>query len=352
MTADKALTRSEPETTPSSGRFSFSTEGFRTSQQFDAWCHFMNDVVALRPPDTAKQGFCARAEACPLSTLMMTRFDLDPMHFALTQEMVRQSGIDHWYLGVVTKGVCQGESRGVGFHAKAGQLILNSYGTPFSGRNDTMSCLGVFFSRDEFADIAEALDAQPYGVLHGPMSAILRDFLCALSDTVDKMSRMEAAATSEAFGHLLRAMFHPSPEAEEGASAPIAATRYHRARRFILNNLKSPDLSPEMISAHLGMSRRQLYYLFEKQGGVAKFLRNKRLSACYTALIRSSEKKLVSSIAYDYGFTNTSTFSRQFQARYGFSPSEARAAWIGNRAPSDFAEETLVDWLMQAGDTG
>ena len=132
MTANKALARSEPETTSSSGRFSFSTEGFRTSQQFDAWCHFMNDVVALRPPDTEQQGFCARAEACPLSTLMMTRFDLDPTHFALTQEMVRQSGIDHWYLGVVTKGACQGESRGVGFHAKAGQLILNSYGTPFS----------------------------------------------------------------------------------------------------------------------------------------------------------------------------------------------------------------------------
>ena len=141
---------------------------------------------------------------------------------------------------------------------------------------------------------------------------------------------------------------HQTPSALDAAKVPIVAAQYDQARRFINANIGSPKLNPDMICGKLGMSRRQLYYLFEKQGGVASYIRNRRLAACYNTLTRSSGKMLVSSVAYDYGFTNTSSFCRQFQSRYGFSPKEARDARNNNQAPIAAHEASLVDWLMMA----
>lgn len=133
---------------------------------------------------------------------------------------------------------------------------------------------------------------------------------------------------SDAFGHLIRAMVHQTPTTFEAARVPIAAAQFDRVRRFINKNLKSPDLTPETICASLGISRRQLYYLFERHGGVASFIRNRRLSGCYNALTRSTDRKLISSVASEYGFTNLPSFYRQFYARYGFNPSDARSSWL------------------------
>ncbi|PRD40354.1 hypothetical protein C5748_27485, partial [Phyllobacterium phragmitis] len=138
-----------------------------------------------------------------------------------------------------------------------------------------------------------------------------------------------------------------TPATLEAARAPITAIQFDRVRRFIAENLKSPDLTPDTICARLGLSRRNLYYLFEKHGGVATFIKNRRLAACQHALTKSSERELISSIAYEYGFTNPSAFSRQFQARYGFSPSEVRSAYVNGPNAHVAAGSTFVDWLMR-----
>ncbi len=42
-----------------------------------------------------------------------------------------------------------------------------------------------------------------------------------------------------------------------------------KARRFIQNNLASPDLTPDALGRELALSRTRLYELFETFGGVA-----------------------------------------------------------------------------------
>jgi AraC-like DNA-binding protein len=97
----------------------------------------------------------------------------------------------------------------------------------------------------------------------------------------------------------------------------------------------------------MGISRRQLYYIFEQHGGVMKFIGQRRLAACYGALVTLTEKRMISSIAYEYGFTNLSSFYRQFQARYGFSPGEARSAWLNGHTPRRTTGGSFADWLSR-----
>jgi hypothetical protein len=64
--------------------------------------------------------------------------------------------------------------------------------------------------------------------------------------------------------------------------------------------------------------------------------------ACDLALAKISDGKQISAIAYECGFTNLSSFYRQFTARHGFSPSEARSAARGETT-KPAAESTFAD---------
>lgn len=66
-------------------------------------------------------------------------------------------------------------------------------------------------------------------------------------------------------------MVRQTPATMEAARRPIAAAQFERARGFIDANLKSPHLSADLISASIGVSRRHLFYLFERHGGARAF---------------------------------------------------------------------------------
>jgi transcriptional regulator GlxA family with amidase domain len=81
-------------------------------------------------------------------------------------------------------------------------------------------------------------------------------------------------------------------------------------------------------------SRRKLYHLFERYGGVAHYIRSRRLAACHAAIVDPLETRQIYTIAYDHGFTDPAVFSRLFRAEFGYSPSEARnGAAVNEFAP-------------------
>ena len=205
---------------------------------------------------------------------------------------------------------------------------------------------GLFFSRDDFWDIADALDQNKHQVLTGPLSSIVGDFVLSLNNRAESLSCNEAVAISEAFGHLLRAMVRQTPDAFEEAKAPIAAAQFDRARRYIANNLKAPNLSPEMVCADLGISRRQLYYLFERHGGVANFIRNRRLAGLLQCTEKRRQRGNSSAPSPMNLVSQTARPSvGQFQSRYGFSPTEARSAWLSRQKTPEEERGVLSDWL-------
>ncbi|PRD40370.1 hypothetical protein C5748_27390 [Phyllobacterium phragmitis] len=260
---------------------------------------------------------------------------------------MRQFGMEHWSLNLITEGGISYAS-GNGLKGSSGDMYLHSYASPFSGAAQNLGLLHVMLNRDNFYDVADALDRMVDQTLAGPMSAILRNFLISLGNHANGLGIAEIPAVNEAFAHLLKATVRPNADALEAARMPIAATQFAMARRIINDNLKSPDLTPDMICSRMGISRRQLFYIFEQHGGVMRFITQRRLAACYGALVTSTDKKRIGSVAYEYGFTNLSSFYRQFQARFGFRPSEARSAWLNGHTVRKTTDGSFADWLLRA----
>ncbi|WP_156378751.1 MULTISPECIES: helix-turn-helix domain-containing protein [unclassified Rhizobium] len=148
------------------------------------------------------------------------------------------------------------------------------------------------------------------------------------------------AGVSEATIAMVRACALQTRDSIEEAMAPILATQFEIARQYIETHLWSPSLTTDQLMEKLHLSKRHLYKLFEVHGGVERYIRQKRLTACFDRISRSDRDVPILDIAEKAGFSDPTNFSRQFRSFFGCRPSEAREALAGRRD-----EVRFVQWL-------
>jgi AraC-like DNA-binding protein len=98
-----------------------------------------------------------------------------------------------------------------------------------------------------------------------------------------------------------------------------------RIESFIRSRLQDPKLDPEMVARACGLSTRYLHTLFkDTDQTVARWIREQRLAACRAALDDPDNCQTVAEIAYRWGFSDQTQFSRAFKSQYGQPPGEYR----------------------------
>jgi AraC-like DNA-binding protein len=114
------------------------------------------------------------------------------------------------------------------------------------------------------------------------------------------------------------------------APAPKAKGKRRRAdlelvTAFIDRHLLSTELSPELVAGEFAMSRAVLYRLFEPLGGVAGYVRRRRMEWAAEQFARDgAAPRTIASIAERAGFDSVPAFARAFRAHHGHSPADLR----------------------------
>jgi AraC-like DNA-binding protein len=120
-----------------------------------------------------------------------------------------------------------------------------------------------------------------------------------------------------------------SPHESQSPGAVILAG----AQSFIEDTLHDPDLNTSMVAAAQHISPRYLQKLFESDGGVAAWIRSRRLDRCRRDL---EDPRLagdsIGTICARYGLIDSAHFSRVFKETYGLSPRAVRNT-RGDRPP-------------------
>jgi AraC-like DNA-binding protein len=142
----------------------------------------------------------------------------------------------------------------------------------------------------------------------------------------------EAPRLAETTRAVLAALLAPSPDRLHAASAPLRQTQLQRVRGIVREHLGSATLGPARLCRLAGMSRSQLYRLFEPIGGVAAHIQAERLRAAQRALADPADRRGIAQIAEAVGLFDCSSFSRMFRRAYGCSPREMRALALANPA--------------------
>jgi len=104
------------------------------------------------------------------------------------------------------------------------------------------------------------------------------------------------------------------------------------AKQCISEQLADPTLNCERIALQTGVSTRHLARLFALEDTQPRrFILEKRLQQAHRLLSSEQVRGLdVCEVAYRHGFTSQAHFARAFKARYGQTPSEVRAAALGD----------------------
>lgn len=116
-----------------------------------------------------------------------------------------------------------------------------------------------------------------------------------------------------------RSLIDPEPDTIK--ITPLDEKMVEKAIKYVVTNIKRPDLSVEELSSHLGMSRVHLYKKLKATTGKTpvEFIRLIRLKRG-AQMLRESQLN-VSEIAFQLGYNSPKYFSKYFKEEFGVLPS-------------------------------
>jgi AraC-like DNA-binding protein len=160
-------------------------------------------------------------------------------------------------------------------------------------------------------------------------------YMMALEQRLPAVTEVDLPRLTNAVGAMLAASVAPSAKRVTVAKSQIDVGGKERVRQVVRRHLRTPTLAPTAVCRLVGMSRSNLYRLFEDKGGVARYIQRERLLEAHAILTDPATTESISAIAEDLCFADASSFSRTFKREYGHTPSEVRSpALAGLAAPA------------------
>lgn len=316
----------------------FSTQGVEPRHRIDLWRSTYESFNRLQPLGPTGQEFEACNEIWSFGRLALLRNSAPGMTFERTLRHIRRDSVDHWAIRLTRTGHARMRIGEASFATGPGQLMLFSLGQPMEGERSEADWLSLYIPRDSFPDLSAGLSRLGTCVLETPGSALLADFIRMLVRRMPHTNRAEVPILAEATRGMVAACLLGAVTPRAVAPADTELTRLERIRCVVRQHLGSPTLGPEKLCRLAGVSRSQLYRLFEPHGGVARYIQAQRLRMAHAMLADPGCRESIAAIAERVGHFDASAFSRAFRQEFGCTPSEVRLAALAGGLPPDGRE--------------
>lgn len=293
-------------------------------EQFNAWRDQCGSVVEMLAPVGTRSGYPAACTTWKLGPFALSTVSAPAATYRRTRAQVRRDALDHWVVNVARRGTYTMRTDRGEFTAPAGAPFIFTFADAFEGERTDIDWLCLFVPRETFPELGPMIDRSRNRPLDGGMGLLLCHYLTALQGEIAAMTEPEVPRLVAATRAMVAACIAPSSQTREAAETYLHEARLERVRHVIRQNLRSPTLTPKRICKLVGVSRSQLYRLFEPIGGVATYIQQARLREAYRALSDADNRRDIHEVADDLGFFDASTFSRAFRREFGCTPSDVR----------------------------
>jgi AraC-like DNA-binding protein len=304
----------------------FETACLSPVQQFPAWQEHAVPLFDSRLPDDVypDDGFVVRQAVWNLGGLLIVKQATPAFSYERSANKVRLSPIDHWQITFLRTGCSWTESGGRVVQNTPGFMEVRSYGRPFRGRTLAADSIGLIVPADLFADRGGLPAASHNVALGGHRARLLFDHLSSVEATLSRLTQHDVPGIRDRLREMVMDAVRPLADSEDDKEQVSQVGRMARARQFIINNILSPDLTVDALCRELAISRTRLYELFETQGGVATYIRRRRLLQAHAMLTDPSETRKIAAVGLAVGFDSAANFSRAFTQQFGYSPSSVQ----------------------------
>lgn len=300
------------------------------------------------PEGTDPRDFNASARGWLLGGALLLESRAAPQILRRTPRKIRTDQTDHYIVRLQRRGRWLANAAGRIVETTAGSIAIIDMARPCDAQATEVDNLNLVLPRDMLDDALPPFDMHGL-VANGAIGALLRDYLESLADSLPYLNPECTAGIADATCRLLAACLAPSRDNTVRAREPFAAVRLHQVRNYIDEQLCSPHLSAQSISAALGISRSTLYNVCEPMGGVSAFIQKRRLRRVHMLLADPHEQRRISEIAYLFGFVSNAHFSRVFRNAYGYSPREAREVSASSEIRVLDARDAYGNWIRRIG---
>ncbi|MFE0017659.1 helix-turn-helix transcriptional regulator [Mesorhizobium sp. NPDC059054] len=277
--------------------------------------------LLLKPQRDQSLQFNAKTLIMP--GMMCTKGSVSPMTWERTPELMDDNNDD--IILTWNRGGYRLNMPGRGdFETRPGTAALVPMDRRFSiWTEDSRWTMALQLKRSLLAPLVKHLDdVAPDGIGRSqPAHRLLFNYLWSLQ-------QMDApAALAPMITRHVTDLLAVSLGAIRGAMPPgVRAARLAAIKQYVARNLHDPGLSAEQISRKFAISSRYIRQLFAEDGtSFSDYVTDQRLAHVHGCLTdRRQALRKIADIAFESGFTEPSTFYRQFRLRYAMTPSDVR----------------------------
>jgi AraC-like DNA-binding protein len=303
-----------------------STDMVAPGERNEFWREVARPVFDIGITDHSEERLEGTVHSQSVGSLMIGATTFNRQVYRREQRTILKTGLDHYLLQLLTAGTVAGNCDGVDIAAGIGDICVFDLSRPFTTDAHQGARLTVMIPR-------ESVDRAVGGrSLHGlvmrakdPLTQLLRDFIINLSNIAGELDPSDALAMAATITEFFAAALSRKTQGSPTFQPLLSVVLRQRATRIIDAQLSNPQLGPEMLVLQLRVSRAHLYRTFAGDGGIAAFIRQRRLDASFYSLSNDrNDRRTIGEIARQLGFTSSGQFSRAFRQRFAIAPRDAQ----------------------------
>jgi AraC-like DNA-binding protein len=304
----------------------WSTDTIPERERFSFWREIICNTIFSISPEAPNDHFSARVRVRGSGPLRFAICQSTSYEIIRTQRDIDRAPADYYTIYLQLQGQTYIKQCDDSAALHRNDIVLSDCRRPYSATlsNDGLRAVAVL-PRPMVNSRAPWLSERP---LHKIPSAsryidLARRHMIQLMS--DRISEGETDLLTENLCNLLALASAPGIS-QSRLRADLQTTA---VLAFCRQNLNRPNLSPQLVADHFGISLRTLHGRFAKLGTTfGRWLLETRLETCSKALKDPQQHRYVSEIAYNCGFNDLSHFNKAFRARFEMAPTEWRDKFV------------------------
>ncbi|MEG3619486.1 helix-turn-helix domain-containing protein [Magnetovibrio sp. PR-2] len=346
------MTSTSDNTPGSVPRALFNLHGINNREKFAVWRESIACIFEVEAEKSVQNdNFHAEVDAHMFGPLMLARTHTISQRWDRSPFLIGRDGMDHYMIQLYESGNMAWEHGGQHHIFPVDGLLVFDLAQGIDLQTTEFTNLSLIIPRDLMEDQLKYPDDQHLRILSGrqPLVKMLRDFMLSLKRNAPEMTFVQAQELSPATIGLVAACINSSVSDHPDQRAGTQMAQLTILRRLIEDNLSNVELSVGWLARRAGMSRTKLYELFESFGGVANYVRDRRMRKALLILTDEGMRhRPLLDVAMDVGYANDTSFGRAFRARFGLSPGDVRGTRpesFLSTAPEDGIDRRYENWL-------
>ena len=313
---------------------SLSTSGLAPKKQIQYWSDALTDLCGHFDIDPMEaSSFEGRINYTTVSKLKLCQIEASQHRLAHTASRAKLG--THPYVKILfqTYGISHFEQDGRRIELTPGDCLAYDVSCPHTIVSPKLTRHEVVIVPKELLQERGFRSAKMFACKLSARTGtgrIAYDFVHAAFDEATRLSPNNAIGVADSLIDLLLLPLR-EPDMMFNRAGPEAM--YIRAQFFIREHLRDPDLSIDQISAALNCTKRYLHMLFSDRGTtISDYIQHARLQNCRQEL-EAQAGKSITDVAFSWGFSSSSHFSRVFRKYFGVVPSAIHKAQQVGLAP-------------------